>query len=179
MSYAIYNTEAVVLKRVEHGEADVLLWMITKDLGLIIAKAQGVRKLEAKMRGYLQLFKYCRVSLVRGKCMWRVTGAEMSSNMTPQTIKDRNLLNRLSTFICRITPLESNTVCEIFELMVNLIKNDINVDNIDKYELVLVAKILVNLGYLDELKVDEFYKGLITRYDLATDVNNAISNSHL
>jgi recombinational DNA repair protein (RecF pathway) len=49
MSYHIYNTDGIVLKRVNFGESNALFYILTADLGLIISSAQAVRSHLSKL----------------------------------------------------------------------------------------------------------------------------------
>ncbi len=74
MSYAIYKTEAIVMRTIPQGEANLDVVFFTRDLGKIIVRAQAARRAESKMR--MQLVRYRRVMIdtVRGKAVWRLTG---------------------------------------------------------------------------------------------------------
>jgi DNA repair protein RecO len=73
--YQKYNTEGIVLKSYEQGEADKVFVLFTKDFGLVRARATSVRTEKSKMRYALQNYARADVSLVRGKRGWRVAGA--------------------------------------------------------------------------------------------------------
>ncbi len=185
MSHYIYSTDSIILKRVESAEADITYWILSKDLGLIIARAQSVRKDKAKMRGHLQLFSYCRVSLVRGRYLWRITGVENVSGNS-QVISTEGLyldkLNafaRIAEFVCRMTITNTTTTAELFD---NLLSARINMpisEDANKCELVSIASILITLGYLDEAILSQFTSKEISQNQLSVAVNNSISESHL
>lgn len=71
------DTGAFVLKKSERGEADFLYTLYTKDLGLIRATAQGIRKPKAKLAGHLEVLTESYISIVEGKGGYRLTGALM------------------------------------------------------------------------------------------------------
>ncbi len=185
MSHAIYSTDAIILKRAESGEADITYWLLTKDLGLIVARAQSVRKDKAKMRGYLQLFSYCMVSLVRGKYIWRITGAQHPSvnisTLDIETLQAErlNAFARVATFVCRMTV--SDTLATL-ELVDNILSTRVEMqtcDDVNELELTSIANILITLGYLDSDIMYQFNVKRVTQNQLAAAVNNAISESHL
>jgi DNA repair protein RecO (recombination protein O) len=70
-----YETEALVLARSPLGESNALLTLLTKDVGLIRARAQGLRARGAKLAASLTTFTEVDLTLVRGAEGWRVTGA--------------------------------------------------------------------------------------------------------
>lgn len=73
-----YATEAIVLGRTALGEASAWMLLLTRELGLVRAKAQGIRKPGAKLAHALTTFVGSDVVLVRGKEGWRVSGAILS-----------------------------------------------------------------------------------------------------
>ncbi|MBI5005317.1 MAG: DNA repair protein RecO [Candidatus Lloydbacteria bacterium] len=75
MAYHIYTTDGIVLGSVSVGESNRYLYVLTKNLGLLGVRAQGIRELRSKLRFALTDFSHVRVALVRGKDVWRVTSA--------------------------------------------------------------------------------------------------------
>ena len=74
MSYAIYKTEAIILRTIPSGEANKDVVFLTRDLGKITARAQSARKMESKMRMHLARYASVMIDVVRGKSIWRLTG---------------------------------------------------------------------------------------------------------
>ena len=81
MAYKTYTTDAVVVGSEDRLTADKTIVLLTRDAGLVYARALGVRKERSKLRYGLQDFSCVRVSLVRGKQGWRVIGAERAHNI--------------------------------------------------------------------------------------------------
>ena len=71
-----YVTESFVLASYEAGEHDITYKLFTKEFGLIFARATSVRKLPSKLRAHLKVGYMTRVTLVKGKELWRITGGE-------------------------------------------------------------------------------------------------------
>lgn len=59
----IYQTEGIVLKKEDAGEADRRFLIFTKDYGKIEATAKGVRKIKARLAGHLEDFNRCHLML--------------------------------------------------------------------------------------------------------------------
>lgn len=74
MSYAIYKTDAIILRITPQGEANTDVTFLTRDLGKIVARVQAARKYESKMRMHLTRYNHVVIDLVRGKNVWRLTG---------------------------------------------------------------------------------------------------------
>jgi DNA repair protein RecO (recombination protein O) len=71
-----YQTEAVVLRRRNWGEADRILTLFTPQRGKIRVRAAGVRKPGSRKAGHLELFHRATVFLARGRDFDIVTQAE-------------------------------------------------------------------------------------------------------
>lgn len=71
----MYSTEGVVLKRIDIAEADQLFSIYTKEFGKIRARAQGIKKEEAKLKGHLEPLSKSVISFVLGKTGERLTHA--------------------------------------------------------------------------------------------------------
>jgi len=74
--YAIHTTPGFIIESRPKGEAGKLLYIFTRDLGLIMAAAQGIRFEKSKLRYYCQDFMLSEFSFVRGKEFWRLTSAQ-------------------------------------------------------------------------------------------------------
>jgi DNA repair protein RecO (recombination protein O) len=75
-----YETAGIVLTRTPLGEANTLITVLTPGLGVIRARAQGLRKPGAKLAIGLTTLTESELVLVRGKEGWRVAGAVLSEN---------------------------------------------------------------------------------------------------
>ncbi len=72
----LYRTEAVVLRRVDVGEADRVLTLYTPQRGKFRAIAKGVRRPTSHLGGHLELFIRSRLLLAKGRDLDYVTQAE-------------------------------------------------------------------------------------------------------
>jgi DNA repair protein RecO (recombination protein O) len=61
------NTVGIVLRRVNYGEADRILTLLTPDQGKLSAIAKGVRKSKSKLAGGVELFSISEISFIKGK----------------------------------------------------------------------------------------------------------------
>ncbi len=75
-----YDTRGIVLSRTPLGEANALVILLTPELGLVYARAQGVRNSGAKLSGALTTLAESNLMLVRGKEGWRIVGALLEEN---------------------------------------------------------------------------------------------------
>ncbi|MEJ0001609.1 MAG: DNA repair protein RecO [bacterium] len=89
--HQIHHTEGLILSSRNSGESGKYYHFFTRDLGLLIASAQGVRKMSSKLRYILQDFSYVKIDFVQGKDFWRVTSASKTAIL-------ENLARNTNTF---------------------------------------------------------------------------------
>ncbi len=79
----VYQTEAIVIRRTDLGEADRILTLYTRDLGKIRAVAKGVRRPQSKLGGHVELLTHSRLMLARARNLDIVTQAQTITNFLP------------------------------------------------------------------------------------------------
>ncbi len=72
-----HTSEGIVLNKTSYGEYDALYDIYTKEFGKIRARAQGVKKEGAKLKGHLEPLSMVRVTFVLGKRGERLTHATL------------------------------------------------------------------------------------------------------
>lgn len=72
----IYRTEAIILGRLDLGEADRILTIYTPHRGKFRVIAKGVRRPMSKMAPHVEHFSRCALMLAKGRELDVVTGAE-------------------------------------------------------------------------------------------------------
>lgn len=102
-----YPTRALVLSRTPIAEESTLLTLLTRDVGLVRARAQGLRKSGAKLAGTLPTLAESDVILVEGKDGWRVSGAILEEN-----------------WFSRLTPLARIRAGRIAALLLRLVSGE-------------------------------------------------------
>jgi DNA repair protein RecO (recombination protein O) len=73
----VYPTPAIVIGRINLGEADRILTLITPDYGKLRVSIRGVRKIRSRLAGHVELFSQVRLMLATGKSLDVVTSAEL------------------------------------------------------------------------------------------------------
>lgn len=76
MAIEKYTTESFVIESFDQGEHDRVYKLFTRDFGLVMAHAKSVRRLESKLRAHLLPRTRTLVTLVQGRDVWRLVGAE-------------------------------------------------------------------------------------------------------
>lgn len=61
------QTNGIVLNRINFGEADRILTIITPDHGKLRLMAKGVRRVKSKLAGGIELFSISEISFIAGK----------------------------------------------------------------------------------------------------------------
>ncbi|MBU6214831.1 recombination protein O N-terminal domain-containing protein [Patescibacteria group bacterium] len=99
-----YETRALVLARTPLGEANALITLITSGLGLVRARAQGVRRSGAKLAPALTTFAESSVLLVRGKEGWRIAGAVLEERwlLRLERLQARAIATRIAGLLVRL-----------------------------------------------------------------------------
>jgi DNA repair protein RecO (recombination protein O) len=70
-----YQTEGIILKKIDKGEADQLFTVYTKDFGKLKILGKGIRKITSKLRGGIDLFYLSKIEFVQGKSLKTLTDA--------------------------------------------------------------------------------------------------------
>jgi len=141
------KTQGIVIKRMNYGEADRILTVLTRDLGKIKVMAKGSRRILSKLGGSLEPF--CLVDFIfhEGRSFYLVTSASVIKHFEnvhtdiEKTSKAFYIGELLDKFL-----EEKQTHPEVFELFSKYLEN---LDKADDPILIPVfsAKILENLGF--------------------------------
>jgi DNA repair protein RecO len=142
-----------------YGEGNAVVTIMTKDLGLIRAIAQGIRLAKSKLRMSIQECSLSQVSLVKGKDMWRLTNTVHATLFYPLLKKKASTTAfNVQALIERLTPADEPHAA-IYEVIVGLWKrlSEINPPFYKALECIALLNVLHELGYLgEELKWQEF-----------------------
>ena len=76
MSIEKYTTSCIVIESFAQGENDRVYKLFTREFGLIMVHAKSIRKLGSKLRAHIMPRSVALVTLVQGKEVWRLVGAE-------------------------------------------------------------------------------------------------------
>lgn len=156
MSHHIYHTEGFVLSGQSVGEANKYFWIFTRDFGMVGAMAQGVRLLQSKLRYSLQDYSYSKISLVRGKQVWRIVGAikekDISSPLDDSQGKFELLAKTFSLLIRLVRGEEKNETLfnHISSVSEFLKRESLDENLLRNCEYLLIMRILHSLGYMAE-----------------------------
>lgn len=109
---ASFRTEAILLRRVNYGEADRILTLLTPEHGKVSAIAKGIRKSGSKLAGGLELFGVCDITIMPGKRdMGTVTSARLLAFYGDQILRDYDRMQLAYQCVAEINKA-SQTVAE-------------------------------------------------------------------
>ncbi len=164
---------------------------------MVGAMAQGVRLLQSKLRYSLQDYSYSKISLVRGKHVWRIVGAIKEKNIRETLIGDQDKFKTVVKIFALLGRLvrgeEKNeslfghiiTACEFME------KENLDKNFLRNCEYIFIMRILWCLGYMVESKdFKEFFesnnwtKELISKMsavsrEAVSQINKALKETQL
>ncbi len=155
MTHHIYRTEAIILTSQPVAEANRYYYILTKDLGVIAASAQGVSLAKSKLKFSLQPFSLSTISLVKGKYGWRIVNAQSQKSyyhLFKHNARHKGILARVLALVRRLVQGEESnsrlyqTVVDHFVFLEANAELTIEESQLIEYSLVL--SILHFLGYM-------------------------------
>jgi len=197
MSHHIHHTSGIILHSFNIGESNKVIEVLTEKLGLIRANVRSVRSEKSKLRYSLENLSETTLSLVRGREVWRVTGALPSQNFYHSLKGDFEklaLLLRIITLVRRLVQGEEKNeylYLVIKELCVALSDGEHTEEELEGVECVAALRILHSLGYLKHEGVfGGFFDNAMFSREVAQDaykkkkkaiieINNSLAASHL
>ena len=189
----IYHTEGLILGSGNSGETGKYYSIFTRDLGMIYASAQGVRKISSKLRLILQDFTYVKIDFVKGKDFWRITSASKTNKL--ENLQNSEVLKvfvSISKLLKRLLAGEDPNKELFVDLLhgLSVLEKAETKEELRNIEAIIVLRILNNLGYIGggELLKDfiksPFEKDLIfkvskNRSKILDYINKALKETHL
>jgi len=189
----IYHTEGVILGSRNYGESGKCFYIFTKELGMIYASAQGVRKISSKLRFVLQDFAYVKVDLVQGKDFWRITSAS-KTNKLEGVLKNYgtySVFSNIAKLLKRLLAGVEKNEALFADLLKGLsILEKSEEKDLQNIEAVIVLRMLDNLGYiggsenLQNIIKSPFEDTLVfeasrSRSQILSQINKALKETHL
>lgn len=161
MAYHIHHTEGIILQTKGVSDANVVLFIYTKDMGLVIARATSLRLHRSRLRFVLQRFSRAHIDLVRGKHGWLLTSArQINTNSDIYRHQNRKISYAVITgIILRLiqgeesNPLLYDDICKLIEILRKLESKE----SCFAFELLATIRILNILGYWEKKDGDDIY----------------------
>ena len=156
--HQLHVCEGVVLGKRGVGEANVLVFILTSELGLVRAMARSARAESSKLRYGLEPLTHARFTLVRGKNEWKLVGVEQASRVCAGASYARSRqAGKVAKLLLRLVQGEEGApaLYESVKGGLTALARAPETQGAESIESVLVLKILYHLGYLphtEELK---------------------------
>jgi DNA repair protein RecO (recombination protein O) len=149
-----YSAEGIIIKRVNVGEADRLVTILSKYQGKFTAIAKGVRKVASRRSPNLELFNYVKAHFATGKNLDVIT--EVESLATFKNIKENLFKLSFSFHLAEMVNeflAEGQGGKEVFELLLGVLR-DLQEEDPKKVKVILHAfdiKFFDLVGYKPQL----------------------------
>ncbi len=194
--YAITTTPGFIIESRPRGEAGKLLSIFTRDLGLVMATAQGIRLEKSKLRYHSQEFSLGEFSFVRGKEFWRMTNAQEHGGETSKLGGlPSMLISRIALLLRRLLHGEEAHP-ELFQHIESSVTflsgaHELTSEQLRTLESVIVFRMLHLLGYIgtdkeidqqiisSELRLELLNTAEGQRMNINKHINKALRESHL
>ncbi|MFA5987913.1 MAG: DNA repair protein RecO [Candidatus Paceibacterota bacterium] len=188
--YNIYKTNAFVLAADNFGEANRFVYLLTDELGFLRAAVQGVRELKSKLKNALQPFSYSEVSLVRGKDVWRVTGARRQDNFDV-VFKNPDKITSAARIFSVVKRMSGELGHDegLFNVVydgISFLAKDVDEKDLSTFDIVFAAKVLEKLGYWSEptlMTEKSWEEGMaavgLQKANFILLINRSLQSSHL
>jgi DNA repair protein RecO len=190
--HTVHHTEAIIIKSVPSGEANVRVWLFTQTFGLVIAIVQGVRKPGAKLQSHIVDFSLISCDLVKGKDTWRLVSATLLENPSRGKLRDPLLRAYVRTLAMLVRFLigegaHDSLFMHIKECIQAVKEGGYDAKTFDAFSL---WKIVTLLGYIAPSEKDQILLSLpfgealmhideAIRARLVKEVQQAMIESHL
>src|SRR5437660_169653 len=148
-----YQTDAIVLRRLDYGEADRIVTLLTREYGKLAAIAKGARRGKARAASSLDLFARSRMMLAKGRNLDVVAQVEHRGDV-------RHISGDLerTAYACLVSEVvdkvleDRHPVDDVFNLVVETLDRLNSMDRSPRADAAwFVMRILDQLGYLPQL----------------------------
>ncbi|MCF7843575.1 recombination protein O N-terminal domain-containing protein [Candidatus Gracilibacteria bacterium] len=169
MAIEKYVTNCFVLESYDQSEHDRVYKLFTREFGLITAHAKSIRKLESKLRAHILPRSVSLVTLVQGREVWRLVGAE-------EQFMYEHGIHEATALLKRFIRGEGEHKV-LYDRLIQFLKTTKNYD-VKMVRVLLYYIFLVELGYADAKvigaknfkeystwSVDDLYTHLLLSYE--------------
>ncbi len=163
----LYKSEAVVMKRMDLGEADKIVTIFTPHLGKLRVVAKGVRKMTSRLAGHVELFTRSQMLFAKARNLDIITQSETLDAYRPlhEDLERIAHASYATELLDALTPdaLENYPVYKLIVETLGLISSEPHPDRVARW---FDLQLLGYMGYSPELA-----KCIECRNDLAATVN--------
>ncbi len=177
--HKLHTTLAFVLKSYPHGESNRVYKLFTRELGLLYAHGQGVRELKSRNKYSLQTGDLSEVTLVRGKNVWRITGAK-SVHFFTFSKRSKIVKGKILDFIGKSMQAE-DVSHDVFDIIISgyfaLTSND-GFDS-ELIEIITMLRIIDKIGFLKKTGKNANVSDFINPTHISNDLLSKVKNEKI
>ena len=192
--YSVYTTPGFIIGSRAYGEAEKIIFLFTRDFGLINVIARGIRLEKSKLRYSTQDYTFGTFSLIKGKEFWRLISVVEQENNSDKCLNTEFVVH-IALLLRRLLQGEQAEP-ELFSyiqkgILFSRLSPEITLEQLKTLESVIVFRILELLGYIgkdqyleEKIKSNNFSCILMdelldSRASINSHINKALKESHL
>lgn len=143
-----YSSEGIILSRKNYGEADRILVIMTKNYGKVSLLAKGIRKLQSRKRGHLEIFSKVKFSAVTAKGFDILTEATVLNNFSDLRLNLNKIT--LAYYFCEVVnkiTREGEKQLTVYSLLTTALEQLETAKNLKVLRKEFILKLLIEMGY--------------------------------
>jgi DNA repair protein RecO (recombination protein O) len=139
-----FSDHAIVLKRINYGDADRILTLFTKHHGKISALAKGIRKTTSRKAPHLELLTQTKLYFASSHQLPLITQAETICDYSSlkKDLESNKLIFHLLEILNQLLA-ENEVHSQLFDHLIEFLNQDISETNLTQFE----VRILNHLGF--------------------------------
>lgn len=151
------QTKAIVLSRINYGESDRIITVLTLDFGKLRLIVKGARKVKSKMAGGIELFSTIEISFIKGKGEIDTLVSARLENHYGKIINDIKRVQLAYDILRSINRHTEDNYDEVYYSLLNVSLTLLDDNNIngDLIKLWFDAQLLSISGHIPNLITDE------------------------
>ncbi len=149
----LYRTPAVILKRMDLGEADRIVTLFSRDLGKIRAVAKGVRKTTSRSAGHLEPFTLSDIMFAVGRELDVISQADTLESF--RQVREDLVLTTHAYYLAEVVDLLTEDRMEnraVFDTLVEGLRDLAEHTDSRLVLIIFHLRLLEALGYRPELR---------------------------
>lgn len=173
--HTLHTTNAFILGSFPHGESNRTYKLLTRERGLLYAHGQGVRELKSRNRYALQTGQMSEITLVRGREVWRITGAKVitEASIPPASLIHKyKILHLIGGLLAQEDPVQ-----EIFDVLRG--GNDAFCTHAEStaplIEVVTMIRLMDKLGFMARPSKEPLLETFLDSYTISDDLLDKVA----
>lgn len=151
MKSRTYSSEGIILSRRNYKEADRIISLFSKKYGKVVLVAKGVRKLQSRKRGHIEIFSNIKFIASKTNSIDIITEAELINDygLIRKNLNKATLAYYFCEVIEKITR-EAEPIEKIYLILDLYLKKVETNNNLKQLRLNFIKDVLEELGFWSE-----------------------------